>query len=140
MNKMLIFAGVGVAILVLGVVAWNRVEPPVKKVQFADAAINRICHRYIAKQSAALPHLAITKFTNTSGETGGYADQSFNAEGVFEGVIFDANGNEVNLGIPYGTPSVDARKDLTEKAKAKLAELKQTHQTETVTWCDESEK
>jgi hypothetical protein len=137
MNKILGVALVGVIILIVGVVVFDNTRHERKAASWANPAMSRICHRYIAKQSTALPHLAITKFINNSGEVGGYADQSFTAEGQFEGALYDKDGNEINLGIPYGTGSKDARNDLTVKANDWLKKMKADYQTETMSWCDE---
>jgi len=137
MNKLLAIALAGVIILMIGVVVFDKTHPERKAASWSDPAMNHICHRYIAKQSSALPHLAITKFTNLNGETGGYADTSFNKDNQFEGVLFDKEGNEVNLGIPFLTNSPDARKDLTVKANEWLKNIRADYQTETVSWCDQ---
>jgi hypothetical protein len=137
MNKVLGVAVVGIVILLVGVVVWDKTHTERRAVSWSNPAMNRICHRYIAKQSTALPHLAITKYINNKGEVGGYADTSFTADGQFEGAFFDVEGNEINLGIPYGTGSSDARKDLTIKANDWLKKMKADYQTETVSWCDE---
>jgi hypothetical protein len=104
---------------------WPIVSPESVSLPNTDSVVGMICATFSRGEDYKGPDYDLIQYVSNEGRIGGYSSPApLDASGTFWGILYQATGDRVNLGIAYETASASLRNELTARAQAWLASVK----------------